>query len=47
MPIRAGQAAFWENGEWHSAGSDTGMIAIVVEGESLDPGQFMPEMLTE
>lgn len=47
VPIRAGQAAFWESGEWHSSGTDTGMTAIVLEGESLDPGQFMPEVQTE
>ena len=45
VPISAGQAAFWESGEWHSAGSDAGMTAIVVEGESLNPGQLMPEGL--
>jgi quercetin dioxygenase-like cupin family protein len=45
VPIQAGQAAFWESGEWHESGSDTGMTAIVIEGQTLDPGQLMPEKL--
>ena len=43
VSIHAGQAAFWESGEWHASGSDSGMTAIVIEGEALDPGQYMPE----
>jgi quercetin dioxygenase-like cupin family protein len=43
VAIRAGQAAFWESGEWHASGSLTGMTVIVIEGETLDPGQYMPE----
>jgi quercetin dioxygenase-like cupin family protein len=35
IPIQAGQAALWESGEEHEAGTDTGMVAIVVEGEAL------------
>jgi quercetin dioxygenase-like cupin family protein len=45
VPIQAGQAAFWESGEWHESGSDSGMTAIVIESETLDPGQLMPEKL--
>ncbi len=41
--IRAGQAAFWENGEGHESGTEQGMVAIVIEGEALDPGQLMRE----
>ena len=43
VPIAARQAAFWEAGEWHEAGSETGLTAIVIESEALDPEQFMPE----
>ena len=43
VAIHAGQAAFWESGEWHASGSHAGMTAIVVESETLDPGQYMPE----
>jgi quercetin dioxygenase-like cupin family protein len=35
VPIRAGQAAFWQPGERHEAGTDVGMTAIVVETEAL------------
>lgn len=33
--MRAGQAAFWPAGEFHEAGTDTGMMVIVIEGEVL------------
>ena len=39
--LSAGQGVFWEAGEWHESGSDTGMTVIVVEGEGLRPDQFM------
>ena len=39
-----GRAAFWEAGEWHESGSDTGMTAIVVEGDRLDPTVYMVEL---
>jgi hypothetical protein len=42
LPIAVGQAAFWEAGEWHETGTDTGLAAIVIEGEGLSPGQLMP-----
>jgi quercetin dioxygenase-like cupin family protein len=41
--ITAGQAVFWEAGEWHETGTDTGLVAIVIEGEALAPGQFLRE----
>lgn len=41
-PIQAGQAAFWEKEEWHESGTDTGMVAILIEGTNLDPSKFMP-----
>lgn len=31
IPITSGEAAVWEPGEYHAAGTDTGMTAIVVE----------------
>jgi hypothetical protein len=36
-PVTAGQGVFWEQGEGHESGSDTGMAAIVIEGEGLSP----------
>jgi len=35
-PIKAGQVAYWEKDEWHEAGSETGMIAILIEGMKFD-----------
>ncbi len=35
VPIRAGQATLWEPGEGHQAETDTGMVAIVVESDTL------------
>lgn len=46
VPIKAGQAAFWEPGESHESGTDRGMKAIVVEGASFDPGALMGEIKT-
>ncbi len=31
------EAAFWEAGEWHESGTDEGMIAVVLEGEMVEP----------
>jgi hypothetical protein len=41
-PIRAGQAAFWERGEWHESGTEAGMVVILIEGEDIDPTKTMP-----
>ena len=43
-PIVPGQAAFWQIGEWHESGTETGMSAVVVESESLDPSVYMQEV---
>jgi len=43
-PISPGQAAFWDTGEWHESGSETGMMAVVVESPALDPTRHMPEL---
>ena len=42
IPIRAGQAAFWTEGEWHESGTDKGMTALIIESPKLEPGAFMP-----
>lgn len=41
-PIRAGQAAYWEDGERHAAGSDSGMGALVIEALTLDLSILKP-----
>jgi quercetin dioxygenase-like cupin family protein len=42
VTVEAGDAVFWEKGEWHESGTDTGMMVIVIESPQLDPGSFMP-----
>lgn len=42
IPIEAGRAAFWDADEWHEAGTDTGLTAIVIEGEEINPAELMP-----
>jgi quercetin dioxygenase-like cupin family protein len=44
VPIKAGQAAFWKAGEGHESGTESGMTAIVIEAERLDPAAYMPEI---
>jgi quercetin dioxygenase-like cupin family protein len=34
--IQAGQGAYWEEGEWHEAGSETGMTALIIEAVRFD-----------
>lgn len=41
-PIHAGQAAYWEDGERHTAGSPGGMGALVIEGPTLDLTMLKP-----
>ena len=42
QPIVVGQAVFWEGGEWHAAGTDDGMMLIVIEATTLDPSLLAP-----
>jgi quercetin dioxygenase-like cupin family protein len=44
VSISAGQAPFWATGEWHEVGTDTGMVAIILESPALNPAAFMPEL---
>lgn len=39
--IEAGQAAFWNRGEWHESGTSHGMTVIVIEGSGLNPDGTM------
>jgi len=38
MHLTAGQGVFFELGEEHAKGSDTGMVAIMVQTTHLEPG---------
>jgi len=37
-PIAAGQSAFWRAGEDHETRTETGLTAIVIEGQDIAPG---------
>jgi hypothetical protein len=41
--IKAGEAAFWVKDEFHETSTKTGLTAIVIESEELDPVSFMTE----
>jgi quercetin dioxygenase-like cupin family protein len=36
MEIKSGEGVMWEGGEWHESGSESGMLALVIESESID-----------
>lgn len=40
--IKTGQAVYWEKGEWHASGTETGMTAIIIEGASFDLSGLTP-----
>nr|WP_272880028.1 cupin [Sulfoacidibacillus ferrooxidans] len=37
-----GDAVFWNKGEWHETQTETGLTAIVIESDELNPSLFMP-----
>ncbi|PYZ93361.1 cupin [Salipaludibacillus keqinensis] len=39
--VKKGQAVYWDQGENHETGTETGMTAIVIESECLSPRDFM------
>lgn len=41
VTITNGQAAFWQAGEWHESGTEHGMMAMVIEGKTLNPARDM------
>ncbi|MEK4300735.1 hypothetical protein MKY30_15350 [Oceanobacillus sp. FSL W8-0428] len=41
LPVTSGKAAFWKKGEFHAAGTDSQMTAMVIEGQNLNT-QNMP-----
>jgi quercetin dioxygenase-like cupin family protein len=42
--LQTGMAIFWEAGEWHESGTHNGLMAIVIEGDEIDPSQYMQEL---
>ena len=41
QPVSTGQAVFWEAGEWHESGTESGMAVLALEGRGLQP--FLPK----
>jgi quercetin dioxygenase-like cupin family protein len=39
--VQAGDAVFWEKNEWHETKTTSGLTAIMIEGEELNPAAFM------
>jgi len=39
--VQSGDAVFWKKDEWHETKTDTGLTAIVIESEELNPVSFM------
>jgi hypothetical protein len=42
IPIQSGQGAYWEDGEGHEAGTETGMTAILIEAVRFDLLGWVP-----
>ena len=42
VPIKMGCAVFWNKAEWHESSTDTGMTALVIESQEINPAEFMP-----
>ncbi|NJJ38756.1 cupin domain-containing protein [Paenibacillus apii] len=41
IKVQAGDAVFWEKGEWHETKTASGLTAIVIESDELKPSLFM------
>lgn len=42
ISVEAGQAVFWDKNEWHESGTETGLTAIIIEGNKFDLSKLMP-----
>lgn len=42
LPVGVGDAIFWDADEGHETKTDTGLMAIVIESEGLNPADYMP-----
>jgi hypothetical protein len=39
--VQAGDAVFWQKGEWHETITSHGLTAMVIESEDISPSLFM------
>lgn len=44
IAVQKGVAVYWTPGEEHESGSKTGMVAMIVEGDHLDPAKYLKEL---
>ncbi|HDX9639143.1 TPA: cupin domain-containing protein [Bacillus mobilis] len=42
VKVEAGQAVFWEKGEFHETSTEKGLMAMVIESEELERAILMP-----
>ena len=42
--LAIGRSVFWNKGELHESATETGMTAVVIEGDGIDPAEFMVEV---
>ncbi|MDX5475668.1 MAG: cupin [Bacillaceae bacterium] len=40
--VKTGDAIYWEKGEGHETFTNSGLTAIVIESEEINPSDFMP-----
>lgn len=40
--LQEGQAVFLEKAELHEAGTESGVTAVIIEGENIDPAKLIP-----
>lgn len=45
--VQPGDAVFWKKDEWHETKTNTGLTAIVIESEELNPVPFMAKYKVE
>lgn len=45
--VKSGDAVYWEKGEGHETATNTGLTAIVIESEELNPSNLMPFKASE
>ncbi|QFF99329.1 cupin [Psychrobacillus glaciei] len=43
VKVKVGDAVLWKKGEGHETTTETGLTAIVIESEELNPSEFMLE----
>lgn len=40
IPVKVGQAVYWEKDEWHETKTEDGLTAVVIESDELNPKEM-------